>query len=467
MINDDAKDFYWGGCRRLVGVSMLIVCNGAFKSGSTWLYCLLRFLSPRVDPLPPEFREEGEWNGETIRAGKLPDFLQQVDLKNRNYIFKSHYDSGRERDLLLAHPETVVFNIRRDLRDVIVSAYFHFKRLQNETRSFADYYWHAGRALIPYLKGFHDLWRPRPGKVYLSSYERLQADLEAEIRRIARLLKVKLSGEKMALMVRELSLDSLRERWHESDRPEQERFFRKGIVGDWKNHFSAEMLRDFYYLVRSPTAAAMVGITTDLQKQIDESRVAQADHLATAKRMADRVSELESANARQVRESAVAAEEYIQELRDRDRRSEELRQRIMEMESMLAAAAERLAGQVLEFDRETARRKLWENELERNMQSLSETHVVTLRRLEEALGERTRLNDRLESTRENHELVERQLVVSRSLLRQREAELLQSRNDLRRVKSGYSYRLGRGLLWPVRKMRLIWQNGHDGPRSDT
>lgn len=86
---------------------MLVVCNGAFRCGSTWLFVLARCLVKRVETLPPEFALQGEWNGASIAAERLPEFLRSVDLRHRNFVIKSHCDGEETRESMRSSERTV------------------------------------------------------------------------------------------------------------------------------------------------------------------------------------------------------------------------------------------------------------------------------------------------------------------------------------------------------------------------
>ena len=229
---------------------MLIVCNGAFKSGSTWLYRIIKVII-RHKAIPPRFHAEDKWHGESIAGDKLPEFLETVDYKNENYVCKSHYDDVKIRDLLLAFDDVYILNIKRDLRDVITSAYYHFNREDGIDRSFEEFYWGKGRSLIGYIDEYHDIWHNLEGKIYVSSYRLLHEDFEDEVRRISDFLNYPLKPGDLERLKEKTSMNASRKLWKEESKSNKERFFRKGIIGDWENHFTPEIEADFNKMNRT------------------------------------------------------------------------------------------------------------------------------------------------------------------------------------------------------------------------
>lgn len=229
---------------------MLIICNGAFKSGSTWLFMLLKCGINPLD-IPESFRITEKWNGETIQETDLPRFLATVDIIRHDYVIKTHWDKASTLKTALAHPDVYVFNIVRDFRDVIVSAYYHYHREFKRTESFEEFYWKERRDLLAYLQSFHRLWRKRPGKVHVASYEGLLRDFAAEIRKVFAFIGRPIEDKHIDILARHITMDSLRAMWKESDKPAEERFFRQGKSGDWKRHFTPEMEADFHTMNRS------------------------------------------------------------------------------------------------------------------------------------------------------------------------------------------------------------------------
>jgi hypothetical protein len=165
---------------------MLAIANGAFKSGSSWLFkilcCITQF------PPPPKAYLNLEWKNPSLHPNQLAKFLASEDFSTQNYLCKNHFGNSRERNLLLSYPNVFVFNIKRDLRDVVVSAYYHDCRVQGFEGSFEDYYWVWGRLHAHKVRKYHSVWDVSSPQVYVSSYERLKQDFTLEVNEIANFL---------------------------------------------------------------------------------------------------------------------------------------------------------------------------------------------------------------------------------------------------------------------------------------
>jgi len=224
------------------GVRMLVICNGAIKSGSTWLYNILTQLVS-FSPPPEEYLTLNNPRHPCIRPDRLADFLSTEDFVTHDYLSKNHLDKPQHRTLL-SRPNVYVFDIERDPKDVIVSHYFHESFRNGYEGSFEDFYWNVGRFDVAKLSRYHALWRDSGPQVYISSYEKLHTDFAVEVRRIAGVLGVSLTDPQIDAMRERTSIKSLRKNYESEPRFEGEKFFRKGTIGDWKNHFDDAMLAD-------------------------------------------------------------------------------------------------------------------------------------------------------------------------------------------------------------------------------
>lgn len=224
---------------------MLIIANGAVKSGSTWLAAILmQVVEPR--PLPPQFQGPGTFP--SIQRDKLRQFLNEVDYRRAHFVSKSHFFF--ERRLLSRYADVRVFDITRDVPDTLVSLYFHAQKKMkqwNMTDPTLDDvragYWRYGPDQVRDLVRYHAVWG-RPARwIHVASYERLKADPHREIAAIGRFLRLPLSSERIDAIVRATSFEAM----SGASRPagsDLDVRFRKGVVGDHKNYFDEDILRD-------------------------------------------------------------------------------------------------------------------------------------------------------------------------------------------------------------------------------
>jgi hypothetical protein len=248
---------------------MLIVCNGAYKSGSTWLFNIVRALGGFASP-DPRFLNP-RWKNPSIAPERLHAFLEQTDPEQRDYLVKQHFFTRRERDLLYAAPGVKVLDIERDLRDMVVSAYHHHVRATRFVGAFKDFYWIEGRMIVDHVCRYHRFWRGPDDKVMCVSYERLQRDFAAEVTRIARFVGRDLPPEQLAEVRAATTLRALRQRYGEGAGAQAGGFFRKGQVGDWERHFQADMLADLERVTKDglmPHERAICQIRTKLHRLV-------------------------------------------------------------------------------------------------------------------------------------------------------------------------------------------------------
>jgi hypothetical protein len=230
---------------------VLIVCNGAAKSGSTWLYSIIQNITEFEWP-NSEFISRSNSKHPTIKENRLAEYLELDEFERRDVISKNHYGKQDHRDLLLSKSSTRILDISRDTRDVIVSSYYDECRRNGFSGSFGDYYWETGRLLVDKLGRYHQVWATPHPQILVSSYESLKTQFDAEVSRIATFLGVDLDGEDLARIDEATNIESLRQSYKDDAQynTTENPFFRKGEIGDWKNHFDKKMIGDYENIER-------------------------------------------------------------------------------------------------------------------------------------------------------------------------------------------------------------------------
>lgn len=221
---------------------MLIVSNGAFKSGSTWLFNILRELT--TFPAPPVAYLQPHWVNPSIDPKQLKAFLESHHHRSQNYLIKSHFNTLSQRRLLLSDPEVYIFNIKRDLRDVIVSAYYHDCKKHHYPGSFDQFFWSRGLVHASRVVRYHRLWDIQSPRIYVSSYQRLHQAFETEVQEMASFLNLSISMQDLNRIADQTTLHNLRQKYGETEDQTDILFFRKGTIGDWQNHFTESMLTE-------------------------------------------------------------------------------------------------------------------------------------------------------------------------------------------------------------------------------
>ena len=210
---------------------MIIICNGAFKSGSSWLMNIVRQLTDPV-PIEQEWRNPN-WSSPSIAPEKLDGFIRAHQDLEGHFVSKNHLASPADRKVLLenGYRNVFVLNITRDIRDVVVSAYYHAVRVESYTGPFESFFKERGANVAKRVCAYNELWSARDDRLHISSYERLQLDGINEITAISKFLLLDSDEEKIRQVYEKTRFDAWKER---TGSPHM----RKGVIGDWKNHLT-------------------------------------------------------------------------------------------------------------------------------------------------------------------------------------------------------------------------------------
>lgn len=121
------------------------------------------------------------------------------------------------------------------------------------TENFAELFVNGTVMYGPWWKHVQEGWERRnDDNVLFITYEDLQKDFGRVVREVARFLNRTVTEDQVDVLARHCSFDSMKNndtvnytwykgfwQWKEGD------FFRRGIIGDWKNHLSADVAQKF------------------------------------------------------------------------------------------------------------------------------------------------------------------------------------------------------------------------------
>ena len=262
----------------------LFFIGGAAKSGTTWLQLLLdrhpaiscngeghfpTYLVPRLITAADEYNQDIAWKNQTI-FGELPGYPQlaenhiaylwasaaalqlasQTRGRNVRLIGEKTPDNVRFFGLLAeAFPSAKFLHIVRDGRDCAVSGWFHNLRVSpdwtRETFASMDEYvvalaeeWAANVGVGSAFGDAH------PERCLAIRYEDLAADGTAALTRVLDFLGAEADVETVAECLGAGQFEALSGGRAKGDE-NRESFFRKGVAGDWHNHFTNETNRLF------------------------------------------------------------------------------------------------------------------------------------------------------------------------------------------------------------------------------
>jgi hypothetical protein len=221
------------------------------KCGSTWTQHIIYLILHNGVPLPKDGK-----------MGECVPFLETVGSEAVEKIpsprvIKTHLSY----DFIPKNPNAKYIFIIRNPKDCLVSFYYH-------TRGFIDAYKYADGKFDDYFELFingevdygdyfdHLLsWYPHVSdkNVLFLTYESMKQDPKANIVLIANFMGKKyadllLTDDILENVIKYSNVSEMKkndDRWYRTRRVENTQFVRKGVIGDWRNHFSDDQSKRF------------------------------------------------------------------------------------------------------------------------------------------------------------------------------------------------------------------------------
>lgn len=236
-----------------------VVISAPSKSGLTWTQRLVALLVFGGPELPAPLSKVSPWLDQTLRP--IEAVVADLEAQRHRRFIKTH----TPLDGVPIDPRVTYICVGRDPRDAAVSMMFHKTNID-------DSHMPPREHDMPSAPGFHD-WMERPivtpegmesfaaslhhfgtfwqrrqlDNVALFHYSDLKADLTGEFLRLAAALRIPMDQERAAQLVGHASLDEMRSQAADFAPNSvdglllsNERFFRAGSVGGWRQHFTEQ-----------------------------------------------------------------------------------------------------------------------------------------------------------------------------------------------------------------------------------
>lgn len=224
---------------------------GLPKSGTTWLEKMLGSYDGFHELMIPEVARH------EMQTGGSHDYDLPEDLFTRFddalVLTKMHVHGSLHNTRLLKQSNMRYVVLYRDLRDVAVSSYFYVRNTpwHPEHGLYKDVDIHAGlrefsKKTLPAYADWVRSWHENrdPDNSVIVRYEDLLEDDAGVLRRIAKLFELDDSDETIERITAANSFGAM-SGGRSKGESNQSAFARKGVAGDWVNHFDDE-LKELY-----------------------------------------------------------------------------------------------------------------------------------------------------------------------------------------------------------------------------
>ncbi|XP_065606274.1 sulfotransferase 2B1-like [Cyrtonyx montezumae] len=224
------------------------------KSGTVWMTEILSLIHSRGQP---------SWSQTVLNSDRMPWFSTRLGLEAAlSYPSPRLLTCHLPRHIFpksFSHSTAKVIYTLRDPRDVVVS-YFYFCQMCNSYEdpvSFEQFLRDFLNGDLPHGSWFEHVrgWMQMKDRenFFFITYEELKQDLQGSVRRLCHFLGQDLDDDAISSVVRNASFTAMRQNpmcssiLLPADIMDQTKgqFLRKGICGDWKNHFTVAQSETF------------------------------------------------------------------------------------------------------------------------------------------------------------------------------------------------------------------------------
>jgi len=214
---------------------VVIVVASPHKVGSTWIYKILRYLTAFHDIFPP-YKIFKEYKKVKIPLDDLLDYFSNLK-KGKGYLFKSHSLPPKSTD-----EDIFYITVIRDPRDLIVSMSSYVSHLPVEKGGWGEVFAKKSDRdkiieVIDKSDFIYDLYNEWANydNCLLLKYEDLKEDIYKSVLDVVEYTGIEVNDLKIRKAI--ASNDFMKVSGRKSGDEIKNTFYRKGVVGDWKNYF--------------------------------------------------------------------------------------------------------------------------------------------------------------------------------------------------------------------------------------
>ena len=220
------------------------------KAGSTWAQETVWLMLNNLD---------------IVKSKKIPKRLRSPALKKINdpKFGEQFFENMEGRRVIKCHipfpflPDNIlerckVIYMARNPKDLVVSFYHHLKRKGHTKADFHNFaqLFKAELLHYSYWNHLHSAWQRRTHKnLKMLWFEDMKADTAGAIEEMAEFLNHPISSEQKNLLCEYVKFDNMKKNENAYNNSGVNNntihFMRKGIVGDWKNHFDATTNQEY------------------------------------------------------------------------------------------------------------------------------------------------------------------------------------------------------------------------------
>jgi hypothetical protein len=219
---------------------MIFFFCGAAKNGSHFQMLIVK---ESMEQQGIKYEQVGDviFHTHDLKAGRR--LLDDLDKRtNEIFVCKGHWGAKTERDILLSYENIRIFHIWREIRDVLVSQYYHDMRESRKSyKDFSDFYRRIGRSFLFWQVAYRRTWMPVSGdsRVYSSRFTELKQNFREAASEL--LAFAGIEGVDLDNLEKRVALDRLREKYDELG---GSAFFRRGIVGEHREVINSTIIHE-------------------------------------------------------------------------------------------------------------------------------------------------------------------------------------------------------------------------------